>query len=146
INGTAVTLAGNSTIIDMTGTGTLGLNTTTNRAITTGTGTFTTGANLLVKGNTTLGDAASDTINVVGSVNSDLNFLDADTTSYTIAGADASTTTGDAGSLTIRSGAGGTVSGNGGNLVLAAGTVISGTAGDVILQTNGSEVFRAVND
>ncbi|MCC7160330.1 hypothetical protein IT399_01200 [Candidatus Nomurabacteria bacterium] len=41
INSTALTLAGNSTVLDMTGTGTLGLNTTTNRAITTGTGLLT---------------------------------------------------------------------------------------------------------
>ncbi len=41
INSTAITLAGNSSVLDMTGTGTLGLNTTTNRAITTGTGLLT---------------------------------------------------------------------------------------------------------
>ena len=36
--GSNLTLASNSSIIDMTGTGTLGINTTTNRAISTGTG------------------------------------------------------------------------------------------------------------
>ncbi|MEY4745061.1 MAG: hypothetical protein RL272_1006, partial [Candidatus Parcubacteria bacterium] len=45
-SGTSVTLAGNSTVIDMTGTGTLGLNTTTNRAITTGTGLFRVGGDI----------------------------------------------------------------------------------------------------
>jgi hypothetical protein len=52
VNSTLVTLAGNSTVINMTGTGTLGLNTTTNRAITTGTGIFTTGGDMTVSGNT----------------------------------------------------------------------------------------------
>ena len=52
---TAVTLAGNSSIIDMTGTGTLGLDTTTNRAISTGTGLFTANGGLTVaSGNLTL--------------------------------------------------------------------------------------------
>ena len=50
VNGAGVTLAGNSSIIDMTGTGTLGLDTTTNRAITTGTGLTTLGGNLTVNG------------------------------------------------------------------------------------------------
>lgn len=66
VNGTAFTLAGNGTILDMTGTGTLGLNTTTNRAITTGTGLFTTGGNLQVNGTTALGDADADTITLNG--------------------------------------------------------------------------------
>lgn len=54
INSTEVTLAGNSTVIDMTGTGALSLNTTTNRAITTGTGLFTAGGNLTVTGTSTV--------------------------------------------------------------------------------------------
>jgi len=41
INSTSVVLAGNSAILDMTGTGTLGINTTTNRAVTFGSGTVT---------------------------------------------------------------------------------------------------------
>ena len=55
-NSTGITLAGNSTVLDMTGTGTLSLNTTTNRDISTGTGLFTTGGALtstgLMTGNT----------------------------------------------------------------------------------------------
>ncbi len=50
VNGTSVVLAGNSTVIDMTGTGTLSLNTTTNRAISTGSGLFTAGGALTATG------------------------------------------------------------------------------------------------
>ncbi|MEK7525035.1 MAG: site-specific integrase, partial [Patescibacteria group bacterium] len=46
INGSSVTLAGNDTVVDMTGTGTLSLNTVTNRAITTGTGQITLAGNV----------------------------------------------------------------------------------------------------
>ena len=49
-NSDALTLAANDTILDMTGTGILGLNTTTNRAITTGTGMMTLGGNLTISG------------------------------------------------------------------------------------------------
>ena len=51
INSSRVVLASSSTVIDMTGTGVLGLNTTTNRAITTGSGMFTVGGGLTVTGN-----------------------------------------------------------------------------------------------
>ena len=47
-NSTSLVLAGNSTVLDMTGTGTLSLNTTTNRAITTGSGLFTTGGSIQI--------------------------------------------------------------------------------------------------
>ena len=50
-NSNAFTLTATSSIIDMTGTGTLGLNTTTNRPITTGNGLFTVGGGLSVTGN-----------------------------------------------------------------------------------------------
>ena len=49
-NSTSLVLAGNSTVFDMTGTGTLSLNTTTNRDITTGMGLFTMGGILQVNG------------------------------------------------------------------------------------------------
>ncbi|MFA4917492.1 MAG: hypothetical protein WC560_12600, partial [Syntrophales bacterium] len=65
INGSALTLAGNNTVIDQTGTGILSLNTTTNRPITTGTGLLTTGGNLTVNGVTT--SLASTAINLTGS-------------------------------------------------------------------------------
>ncbi|MFA6591428.1 MAG: hypothetical protein WCT21_04345, partial [Patescibacteria group bacterium] len=57
INSTQMTLAGNGMVIDMTGTGTLGLNTTTDRPITTGTGLTTlsgdtdVGGHMIVAGN-----------------------------------------------------------------------------------------------
>ncbi len=51
INSTAVTLAGNSSVIDMSGTGALGLNTVTNRDINTGSGLLTTGGALTASGN-----------------------------------------------------------------------------------------------
>jgi hypothetical protein len=54
ISSQGITLASSSSIIDMTGSGTLGLNTTTNRPITTGSGLFTTGGNLTVTGTSTL--------------------------------------------------------------------------------------------
>lgn len=53
-NSSLINLAGNSTVVDMTGTGVLGINTTTNRAITTGTGMLTSGGDLTVYGNTVL--------------------------------------------------------------------------------------------
>ena len=53
INSTAINLAGNSTVLDLSGSGVLGLNTVTNRAITTGSGTFTAGGSLTVNGTTT---------------------------------------------------------------------------------------------
>ncbi len=53
VNGSTVTFAGNSTVLDMTGTGTLGLNTVTNRAITTGTGLFTAGGAFTATGDLT---------------------------------------------------------------------------------------------
>ncbi len=71
---TAVSLTGNSTVIDMSGTGTLSLNTVNNRAITTGTGLLTAGGaltvttDLAVNGATTLGDASTDAITFTGEV------------------------------------------------------------------------------
>lgn len=59
INSTLVTLAGNSSVVDMTGTGTLGLNTTTNRAITTGSGLFTAGGDMTVTGTATMSSLLS---------------------------------------------------------------------------------------
>ncbi len=53
VNGSAITLAGNSSVLNMTGTGTLSLNTVTNRAITTGTGLFTTGGGTKINGDLT---------------------------------------------------------------------------------------------
>jgi hypothetical protein len=50
INSTNVTLAGNSTVVDMTGSGTLGLDTTSNAPITTGTGLLTAGGSETVNG------------------------------------------------------------------------------------------------
>lgn len=54
INGATLTLAGNSSVLDMTGTGILSLNTVTNRAITTGTGLFTMSGSAAVSGNLTV--------------------------------------------------------------------------------------------
>jgi len=51
INSASIILASSSPIIDMTGAGTLGINTTTNRPITTGSGSFTMGGGLSVAGN-----------------------------------------------------------------------------------------------
>ncbi len=93
-------------------------------------------AGIIVEGNTTLGDQVTDTVTVTGSLNSNVNFLDQNNTSYTVAGADAGTATGNAGNLTIRAGSGGSTSGSGGDLILSAGTVTSGTPGDLNLRTN----------
>ncbi|MFA6591491.1 MAG: hypothetical protein WCT21_04680 [Patescibacteria group bacterium] len=50
VNGSTFTFAGNSTVLDMTGTGVLSLNTVTNRPITTGTGLFTASGAATVAG------------------------------------------------------------------------------------------------
>jgi hypothetical protein len=50
-NSSALSFSATNTVLDMTGTGTLGLNTITNRAINTGTGMFTTGGGLTISGN-----------------------------------------------------------------------------------------------
>lgn len=61
VNGSTVTFAGNSTVIDMTGTGILSLNTVTNRAISTGTGLFTTGGGATINGDLTYTGALINT-------------------------------------------------------------------------------------
>ncbi len=52
-NANALTFVADDSILNMTGAGTLGINTTTNRPITTGSGLITAGGNLTVNGNST---------------------------------------------------------------------------------------------
>lgn len=116
-----------------------------NATITTA-GAATFASTLTANGDIDLGNAAGDTLTLTASIDSSLNFLDADSTSYTIAGGDASTATGSAGDTTLRAGNGGATSGNGGNLVIAGGTVTSGTAGYIAFQTAGTERLRVAAD
>ena len=95
INSASIILASSSPIIDMTGVGTLGLNTTTNRPITTGSGLLTVGGNMIVSGNaTTTGNfvASGDFVTPRGTnystvgINNDVNLGSGSVFSYTGAG------------------------------------------------------------
>jgi hypothetical protein len=63
-NSNALSFSASNTIIDMSGLGTLGLNTTTNRPITTGLGLFTAAGGLAVNGTTSISGGLSSNGNV----------------------------------------------------------------------------------
>ncbi len=91
---------------------------------------------LTANGNIDLGNAATDSITFNGSIDSNVNFLDAAVgVDYTLAGSDATGVNSAGGDLTVR---GGSATGNAlaGNLTLAGGIAgVGGTGNSIIFQT-----------